>query len=76
MQWHPTILTKLALVPPRTINAYTAEITSRGGAEVTIKDGDFVARAVGCERDANRRCEEEMELWYRKWKSDFGDTKT
>ncbi|MCJ1334348.1 hypothetical protein MMC10_011057 [Thelotrema lepadinum] len=72
VQWHPTILTKLALIPLRKINAYTAEMESRGGKGTTIQDGDFVARAVECEKNANRDCEKEMEAWYLKWKADFG----
>ena len=39
---------------------------------MTIKDGDFIARAVGCEKDANRKCEQEMDPWYQKWKADYG----
>ena len=70
MQWHPTILTKLSLIPQRIINAYTVNIESRGGGKVTYKDGDFVVRAVGCERDRTRRCEEEMEPWFQQWKRD------
>ncbi len=70
MQWHPTILTKLSLIPQRILNAYTVNIESRGGGEVTYEEGDFVARAVGCERDAVRNCETEMDPWYRQWKRD------
>lgn len=73
VQWHPTILTRLALIPLRTINAYTAEIASRGGAATTIKEGDFVARAVGCEKDMNRVCEDEMLPWYNKWRSEYDE---
>jgi mannan polymerase II complex MNN11 subunit len=72
VQWHPTILAKLALIPIRTINSYTAEIASRGGGAVTIKDGDFIGRAVACEKDMNRNCETEMDPWYNKWKSEYG----
>lgn len=70
MQWHPTILTKLSLIPPRIINAYTVYIESRGGSEVTYMEGDFVVRAVGCERDKSRNCENEMDLWFKQWKRD------
>ena len=72
MQWHPTILTKLALIPQRTINSYTAEISTRGGAKVTFQEDDFIARAVGCEKDAGRSCEGELELWYEKWRKQYG----
>ncbi len=69
MQWHPTILTKLALIPPKTINAYYKSIASRGGSSVEYTDGDFVVRAVGCEKDDGRKCEDEITPYYRKWKS-------
>ena len=72
VQWHPTILTKLALIPQRTINSYTAEINTRGGKAVTFQEDDFIARAVGCERDQLRNCEDELDLWYEKWKKQYG----
>ena len=72
VQWHPTILTKLALIPQRILNSYSVNIESRGGSEVTYKEGDFVVRAVGCERDRQRNCEAEMDPWWLQWKSDVG----
>ena len=72
MQWHPTILTKLALIPQRTINSYTAEIATRGGKAVTFQEDDFIARAVGCEKDPQRKCEDELNPWYDKWKKQWG----
>ena len=70
MQWHPTILTRLALIPQRKINSYTVDIESRGGLKVTYQDNDFVVRAVGCERDSNRNCDREMDPWYHQWWND------
>ncbi|MCJ1243932.1 hypothetical protein MMC30_001129 [Trapelia coarctata] len=70
VQWHPTILTKLSLIPQRIINAYTVNIESRGGNEVTYKEGDFVVRAVGCEQDKARNCESEMDPWFQQWRRD------
>ena len=72
MQWHPTIMTKLSLIPQRIINSYTAEISSRGGKAVTFQEEDFIAHAVGCEKDANRNCEDELDLWFDKWKKQWG----
>ncbi|KAL9608240.1 MAG: hypothetical protein Q9167_006909 [Letrouitia subvulpina] len=72
VQWHPTILTKLALVPLRVMNSYGVEITSRGGKEVMYKDGDFVVRLVGCEADPNRSCEKEFDVFYNQWKQALG----
>ena len=76
VQWHPTILTKLALVPVRIMNSYTANIATRGGDTVTYREGDFIVRAVGCERDIGRDCEEEMKPWYDNWSLKHGQTST
>ncbi|CAD6581345.1 MAG: hypothetical protein ASARMPREDX12_000438 [Alectoria sarmentosa] len=69
VQWHPTILTKLALVPQHLINSYGVDIASRGGKEVMYKEGEFVVRLVGCELDSNRYCEKEFDMYYQQWKS-------
>ena len=71
VQWHPTILTKLALVPQRLLNAYGVDIQSRGGTEVMYKEGDFVVNLVGCANDAGRSCEQEINPYYRQWKDAF-----
>lgn len=68
VQWHPTILTKLALIPQRLINSYNIDIASRGGKKAMYGDDDFVVRFVGCELDKDRNCEREMDHYYRKWK--------
>ncbi|KAG8530903.1 uncharacterized protein KY384_004260 [Bacidia gigantensis] len=44
VQWHPTILTKLALVPLRILNTYNVDIATRGGQDVMYKRGDFLVR--------------------------------
>jgi len=74
VQWHPTILTKLSLVPQRLLNSYNIDIQSRGGQEVMYKEGDFIQRLVGCELDQNRNCEREMDLIYQQWKTSVGKT--
>ena len=68
MQWHPTILTKLALVPFRTMNTYNVEITTRGGKEMMYRKGDWLVRLVGCELDTNRDCEKEFNKQYDEYK--------
>lgn len=68
IQWHPTILTKLALVPQKLLNSYNVDIKSRGGKEAMYKKGDFVIRMVGCDIDANRNCEREFNQYYDEWK--------
>ncbi|KAG6986417.1 hypothetical protein G7Y79_00095g101310 [Physcia stellaris] len=74
VQWHPTILTKLALIPQRLLNSYGVDISSRGGKEAMFKDDDFVVRFVGCELDSNRNCEQEMEPYYNQWKARWGNS--
>lgn len=69
VQWHPTILTKLALIPQNLINSYGVDIATRGGKEVMYKDGEFVVRLVGCELDSTRYCEKEFDMYYQQWKS-------
>lgn len=72
VQWHPTILTKLALVPQHLLNSYSVDISSRGGKDVMYKEGEFVTRLVGCELDQNRDCEKEFEPFYEKWRRSVG----
>ena len=69
VQWHPTILTKLALVPQYLLNSYGVDIQSRGGKDVMYKEGEFVVRLVGCELDQARYCEKEFDMYYQQWKS-------
>ncbi|KAL8726840.1 MAG: hypothetical protein Q9166_006456 [cf. Caloplaca sp. 2 TL-2023] len=68
VQWHPTILTKLAIIPQRLLNTYNVDIASRGGKDAMYKEGDFVIRLVGCENDQNRNCEKEFDEYYQKLK--------
>ena len=69
VQWHPTILTKLALIPQKILNAYGMDIPSRGGKEAMYSQGDFIVRLVGCELDVARNCEREFEKYYSEWKA-------
>lgn len=55
VQWHSTVLSKLALVPQRTMNSYT-----QGQGEAKYQDGDFVAHLHGCDiGGSSRSCESE-----------------
>ncbi|KAL2005719.1 hypothetical protein VTN00DRAFT_10212 [Thermoascus crustaceus] len=66
VQWHPTILAKLALVPQRVLSAYSKD--SPGAAvDGTYQEGDFVIRFPGCEIDSTRNCEEEMDPYFARW---------
>ncbi|KAI9862583.1 MAG: hypothetical protein M1830_006174, partial [Pleopsidium flavum] len=69
VQWHPTILTKLALVPQRIMNAYPGPLTGHEGSHL-FEEEDFVIRFAGCETNATRSCEKEMEPYYYKWKQE------
>lgn len=66
VQWHPTVLARLALIPQRVINAYSKD-SSDAAIDGTYKDGDLVLRLFGCETDAKRNCEKEMEPYYHLW---------
>ncbi|KAL9051075.1 MAG: hypothetical protein Q9162_006248 [Coniocarpon cinnabarinum] len=57
VQWHGTVLMKMALVPQRLLNSYT---TTEG--EGQYEDGDFVANFRGCDNaGSGRSCEKETE---------------
>jgi mannan polymerase II complex MNN11 subunit len=65
VQWHPTILSKLALIPQRTFNSY-----NKGDTEGAYKDGDFVIRFPGCD-EPGRSCTGESEIFSKQWKTVF-----
>ncbi|KAK9448547.1 galactosyl transferase GMA12/MNN10 family-domain-containing protein [Limtongia smithiae] len=57
-QWHPTVLSKLAVIPQRVFNAYP-----NGVGDASYQDGDFVASLAGCDTP-ERSCVREFErLW-------------
>ncbi|KAI6250269.1 alpha-1,2-galactosyltransferase [Erysiphe necator] len=58
IQWHPTILSKLALVPQRMLNSYSKpDTTSDFGV---YREGDFVVELTGCEQP-ERNCATEVQ---------------
>ncbi|QIW97155.1 hypothetical protein AMS68_002673 [Peltaster fructicola] len=65
VQWHGTVLAKLALVPQRIINSYAVAKTDAGGA---YQEGDFIANFHGCAREKGRNCEEEMRPMLSRWR--------
>jgi len=68
VQWHPTILSKLVLIPQRIVNAYNkADAAADSG---TYKDGDFVIRFAGCEK-TGRDCVAEAEPFSKQWRTVF-----
>ncbi|PSR90507.1 galactosyl transferase GMA12/MNN10 family-domain-containing protein [Coniella lustricola] len=67
VQWHPTILSKLALVPQRTINSYSS--ASRGEEYQT---GDLAVRFPACTKSSKSpTCEAEAEPYAMVWRSAF-----
>lgn len=65
VQWHPTILAKLALVPQRILNSYSKE---KGGQE--YKEGDLVVRLYACGEAGEDTCETESQR-FAQWKAAF-----
>ncbi|EAW10520.1 putative alpha-1,6-mannosyltransferase subunit [Aspergillus clavatus NRRL 1] len=66
IQWHPTVLARLALVPQRIMNAYSKD-SSTASVDGTYKDGDLIIRFFGCDSDPKRNCEKEMDPYYNLW---------
>ncbi|KAF9888106.1 hypothetical protein FE257_009242 [Aspergillus nanangensis] len=66
VQWHPTVLSRLALVPQRIINAYSKE-SNGAGKDGSYKEGDFIIRFFGCDSDPKRNCEKELDPYYNLW---------
>ncbi|KAL1792408.1 hypothetical protein ACET3X_008915 [Alternaria dauci] len=61
VQWHGTILAKLAMVPQNLINAYaTGPAAEKDGQ---YKDGDLVANFPGCDRDGKTCAKEQEAFW-------------
>lgn len=67
VQWHSTVLTKLALIPQRTINSYARQTAKDGGKSELYREGDFVVTMKGCDVDETRDCEAEMLPYWRDW---------
>ncbi|KAI1344076.1 galactosyl transferase GMA12/MNN10 family-domain-containing protein [Xylariaceae sp. FL0016] len=66
VQWHPTILSKLAIVPQRTISAYA---TSEYGQQ--YKDGDIAVLFFGCTKTGDKSCATESERYSQQWRTSF-----
>lgn len=58
VQWHGTILAKLAMVPQNLLNAYVSGPASESYGQ--FRDGDLVAVFPGCDKDG-RDCAKEMQ---------------
>ncbi|KAF2263169.1 galactosyl transferase, partial [Lojkania enalia] len=58
VQWHGTILAKLAMIPQNIINSYVSGPANSKNGE--YKEGDFVATFYGCDK-GQWRCAQDME---------------
>ncbi|KAL2857900.1 galactosyl transferase GMA12/MNN10 family-domain-containing protein [Aspergillus pseudoustus] len=66
VQWHPTVLARLALIPQRVINAYSKD-SPAAGVDGIYKEGDLIIRFFGCDTDPKRSCESELDRYYNLW---------
>ncbi|KAI9799239.1 MAG: hypothetical protein M1833_004117 [Piccolia ochrophora] len=70
VQWHPTVLAKLALVPQNVMNSYSADTSKEGSKGVGLyQDNEFVIHFSGCATDVKRDCEKELWDFYKVWES-------
>lgn len=72
VQWHPTILARLALIPQRMINSYSP-LSPKPGSNGVYHDGDFVIRFKDCEAGGQRDCQKEMEPYFELWAKKTGN---
>ncbi len=66
VQWHPTILSKMAIVPQRIINSYSHALTGE-----RYMEGELVVRFPGCQKTGDNSCENEAEPWLPQWQAAF-----
>lgn len=79
IQWHPTILAKLAIVEQRVLNSYTyhSDIAPDEQYFTGIsrehdsmwQQGDLIVNLKGCSEAKDRDCLKEMKQRYGKWKA-------
>ncbi|TID24279.1 glycosyltransferase family 34 protein [Venturia nashicola] len=65
VQWHGTLLTKIALIPQNLLNSYTEKDHELAGEDGIWKDGDFMVSFPDCS-EPPRSCKEEMNPFFRK----------
>ncbi|CAJ2511598.1 Uu.00g072230.m01.CDS01 [Anthostomella pinea] len=66
VQWHPTILSKLAIVPQRTINAYAGDAHGE-----QYKDGDIAVLFPHCSGTGDKSCARVSERFSQQWRTSF-----
>ncbi|KAK4135638.1 glycosyltransferase family 34 protein [Trichocladium antarcticum] len=66
VQWHPTVLAKLAIVDQDVINAYSKKTNG-----VEYKDGDIAVRLAECAAVGPEACEAEAQSFVQQWRKAF-----
>ncbi|OIW27399.1 glycosyltransferase family 34 protein [Coniochaeta ligniaria NRRL 30616] len=66
VQWHPTILSKLSIVPQNILNSYAK---SEKGAEYT--PGDLVVRFAECDKRSTLACAKDSKPFEQQWRTSF-----
>lgn len=66
VQWHPTILSKLAILPQRVINAYSGNDHGE-----QYKDGDIAVLFAHCAGTGDKSCAKEAERFSQQWRTSF-----
>lgn len=69
VQWHPTVLARLALVHQRIMNAY-----SKDDKDGQYQPGDMVIRFKECLTAITRECDEEARQYTQQWRTAFMDS--
>ncbi|KAL2021540.1 hypothetical protein VTK56DRAFT_7039 [Thermocarpiscus australiensis] len=69
VQWHPTILARMAIVDQGIINAY-----SKGTKGAEYKNGDIVVRLVDCLAAGAQACETESQRFVQQWRTNFANS--
>ena len=75
VQWHPTLLAKLVLIPSRRMNSYSyseppereKETDAVRFVDTMWQPGDLLVNFNGCDDYADRNCETEFDEYYEKW---------
>ncbi|KAF7720013.1 Mannan polymerase II complex GMA12 subunit [Penicillium ucsense] len=65
LQWHPTVLARTALIPQRTLNAYSKD-SSGASPNGTYRDGDLIISFPACDKAGTRDCQE-FHAYYEQW---------
>jgi len=65
VQWHGTLLAKLALVPQHTLASYSDRDKAAAINNGVYEAGNFVISFTDCDQP-NRNCKEEMRSWFQK----------